>query len=296
MTPVNPREYCHEQDLKALEALKAIPGFTAALKAFMKMMNEKQLHGVNMASKIRLGPQQLPEIYNLLPPLCERLGITEPELYLEMNPVPNAYTGGDTLCYITVTSGLIECMEEDEIRAVLAHECGHIACHHVLYHTMGSMILQGGAEFLNLGLITVPLQLAFFHWQRCSEFSCDRAAAICMGGHDSVVDTMLRLAGGPKSITDKINKELYLQQAADYEQLIGDSKWDKALQYLAMMTNSHPFTSVRAFEIKKWCESDRFRQIMNFSNGLPAGNTCSACGAPMEPSWLFCKKCGTKRG
>lgn len=261
MMTINPREYYHEQDRKALEALKSIPGFTPALKAFMKIMNENMMHGVNMATKIRLGPNQLPEIYHLLPPICEKLGIAEPELYLEMNPVPNAYTYGDTQVFITVTSGLLECMEEDEIKAVLAHECGHIACHHVLYHTMGNMILNGGATFLNLGIFAVPLQLAFSHWERCSEFSCDRAAAVCMGGYDSVVEVMIRLAGGPKSITDKIDKQLYLEQAVEYQQLVGDSAWNKTLQYLALMNSSHPFTAVRASEVKKWCESERFEKI-----------------------------------
>ncbi len=295
MPTINPREYYHEQDRKALEALKSIPGFTPALKAFMKVMDEKMLHGVNMASKIRLGPNQLPHIYNLLPPICETLGIAEPELYLEMNPAPNAYTYGDTQVFITVTSGLLEYMEEDEIKAVLAHECGHIACRHVLYRTMGSMILNGGAEFLNLGIITVPLRLAFFHWKRCSEFSCDRAAAICMKDYNSVVETMIRLSGGPTSITNDINKDLYLEQAAEYENLIGDSGLDKTLQYLALMTSSHPFSAVRAYEIKKWCESDRFKQIIAYADGVADGTVCSFCGNKMEPTWAFCKKCGNKR-
>lgn len=297
MAAVSYREYCHEQDLKALEALKAIPGFSAVLKGFMKIMNERMLHGVNMASKIRLGPDQLPEIYQMLPPICEKLGIAEPELYLEMDPVPNAYTYGDSRVFITVTSGLLECMEEDEIRAVLGHECGHIACHHVLYHTMADMILNGGAEFLDLGLVTVPLKLAFFHWNRCSEFSCDRAAAICMGGHESVVETMIRLSGGNKALTDKIDKDLYLAQAAEYEQMLSDSLWDKTLQYLALMNSSHPFTAVRAAQVKKWCESDAFKRIVNGAPlGIDSGLRCKNCGAAIEPDWRFCKKCGTKCG
>ncbi len=294
MPVINPSEYYHNEDRKALEALKAIPAFTPVLKSFMKIMNEKMLHGVNMASKIRLGPKQLPEIYNLLPPICETLGIAEPELYLEMDPSPNAYTYGDTQVFVTVTSGLLEYMNEEEIKAVLAHECGHIACRHVLYHTMGNMILNGGAEILNLGIISVPLQLAFFHWERCSEFSCDRAAAICTKNYNSVVETMIRLSGGPCSITNKIDKELYLQQAAEYETLIGNSVWDKTLQYLALMSNSHPFSAVRAYEIKKWCESDRFMQIMNYMDGKSHDSVCPVCNNPVAANWVFCRKCGKK--
>ncbi len=295
MPAVNPREYYHEQDQKALEALKAIPGFTTVLKASMNIVNEQQFHGVNMASKIRLGPNQLPRIYNLLPPMCETLGIDEPELYLEMDPIPNAYTYGDTQAYITVTSGLIEYMEEDEIKAVIAHECGHIACSHVLYHTMGKMILENGAKLLKLDIITTPLQLAFYYWKRCSELSSDRAAAICMRDYHSVVKTMIRFSGGPSSITNEINTELYLEQAAEYKSLIDSSDWDKTLQYIAMMNNTHPFSAVRAYEVKKWCESDQFKRIMANTDRVSDGTVCSFCGNEMKPTWVFCKKCGSKR-
>ncbi len=296
MRPINPREYYHEQDKKALEALKSVPGFATVLKAFMKVFNEKMLHGINMASKIRLGPNQMPRIYNMLPPICEVLGIKEPELYLELNPNPNAYTSGDSQIYITVTSGLLEALEEDEIKAVLAHECGHIACHHVLYHTMGNMILNGAADLLGLGTIAIPLQLAFFYWNRCSEFSCDRAAALYMQGHESVVETMIRLSGGIRDLSNEINKDLYLAQAAEYESLVGNSAWDKTLQFLALMESTHPFTAVRAAEIKKWCESDRFKQIIDYSNGTDcsSGVKCPVCGNDVNEGWMFCKKCGTK--
>ncbi len=107
---------------------------------------EQYQYGINMASRIRLSERQLPEIYMHLPPICEKLGIPEPELYLEMHPEPNAWTYGDTRVYITLTSGLIEYMTDEELDAVIAHECGHILCHHVLYGTMAN-ILTNTADY-----------------------------------------------------------------------------------------------------------------------------------------------------
>ncbi len=294
MRPVNARDYMHSLDIEALEQLKAVPGFETALKAFLKIFSENMFHGLNMSSKIRLSKEQLPNIYNLLPPICETLGIEEPEFYLEMNPMPNAYTFGDTKIFITVTSGLIEHMEEDELKAVIAHECGHIACRHVLYHTMATLILSGGADFLGLGILAMPLELALFHWQRCSEFSCDRAAAVYMEGSDSVVETMIRLAGGSKEITASINRELYLKQAENYEKLLESSTFNKTLQYITLMNRTHPFLSVRAHEVKKWCDSNEFINIMNYKN--EEETVCSQCGAIIDESWKFCKACGEKIG
>ena len=106
-----------------LENLKAIPLFSQCLKSFMKIGIERVIHGVSMAQKIRLGPDQLPEIHAYLPDLPDP-GIEEPEIYLEMDPSPNAYTQGDTRIFITLTSGLIEMLEEDELLAVVAMSAG----------------------------------------------------------------------------------------------------------------------------------------------------------------------------
>lgn len=77
----------------------------------------------------------MPEIYNMLSPICEKLGIDIPEIYLELDVVPNAYTYGDTKPFIVITSGLLETMPMELLPTVIAHECGHIACHHTLYTT-----------------------------------------------------------------------------------------------------------------------------------------------------------------
>lgn len=259
--------YCHPLDKKTLDALKAVPFIDSALKKVMAVFSENLQEGLNMASKIRLGPEQLPEIYNLLPPTCATLGIEEPQFYLEMNPEPNAYTNGDTKIAITLTSGLVNMMSNDELRAVIAHECGHIACHHVLYYSMASLLLDSGVDLLGLGmLIELPLKLALYKWQRCSELSADRAAAIVMGGSESVENTMMKLSGGLSDITLKMNKELYLRQAEAYLDMIDNSKWNKIQQYYLVSMQDHPLTAVRAYEINKWCKSDDFARIINYMN------------------------------
>lgn len=301
MNSVNADLYMHPQDKGALDALKAIPGFTTVLKGFMKNFSEQQLHGVNMATKLRLSKEQLPDLYNLLPPICEKLGINEPEFYLEMDPNPNAYTYGDTKAFLTITSGLVECMNEDELKSVIAHECGHIACHHVLYHTMAEFILQGLDTFVGLGLISLPLKLALSGWQRMSELSADRAAAIYMGGSEVVEDVMIRLSAGSKSYIKGINKDLYMQQAKDYEDLIKDSGYNKLLQFLANMSGTHPFNSVRCSEIHKWCQSNEFNRIINGEINIYKEETtneeqyCKRCGAKLGKDALYCPRCGYKQ-
>ena len=121
----------HPEDAAALRQLENIPGFPALVKKVLSLGYEQMQYGTNMASNIRLSPTQLPEIYNHLPPICKKLGIDEPEFYLQMTPMPNAWTFGDSKVFITVTSGLVELLDDEELDAVIAHECGHILCRHV---------------------------------------------------------------------------------------------------------------------------------------------------------------------
>jgi Zn-dependent protease with chaperone function len=289
---LNASEFIHPADKAALETLKAIPLFTPCLKAFMKTFSEEYFLGLNMAQKIRLGPGQLPKIYSLLPPICQKLGIDEPQFYLEMDPSPNAYTYGDSKVAITVTSGLVEYMEEKELRAVLAHECGHILCRHVLYHTMADMVTKlGESVFGALAAAALPVRLALLYWDRRSELSADRAAALVDGSSDPVVQTMIRLAGGPRSITKDVDVALYAQQGADYKHL-NESLWDKVLQGVAVMQQNHPFTAVRTHEILEWCRTEQFTTLVASMGEPHTAACCPSCGHTNQPGWKFCQNCG----
>lgn len=209
-------QFIHPDDAKAMHHLENIPGFSRLVKKIMELGFEQLQYGVNMATAIRLSPKQLPQIYNHLPPICNKLGIEEPEFYLQMNPIPNAWTFGDTKIYVTITSGLIELLSDEEFDAVLAHECGHIMCHHVLYHSIAQYILNGVDLLGILGSLTIPLQYAILYWQRKSELSCDRCASI-ITSPDIVASSMARLSGGPISITKDLNLEEWAKQADLYD-------------------------------------------------------------------------------
>ena len=300
----SPNDFVHPDDKAALEQLEAIPGFATAVKAFLGFFDETLTHGINMASKIRLGPKQLPKIHRYLPPICEKLGIEEPEFYLELNPQPNAYTFGDTQASITVTSGLLQSLDRDEFQAVLAHECGHVVCRHVLYHTMARMLMGGASYFGPLAALVSPIRYAMLYWSRRSEFSADRAAAVVLGDSKPVIETMIRLSGGPKTITAGVNIEQYIAQANDFDQLISTSTWDKILQSFAISEQDHPFPAVRAKEIQRWCQTGEFQrlraaalsdeQMPKASSINPSSGECLQCKGTLVAEWKFCTTCGTQ--
>lgn len=290
---INASDFIHPEDAAALEQLENIPGFPALVKKVLSMGLEQLQYGINMASAIRLSPTQLPELYNRLPPICARLGIEEPEFYLQMDPQPNAWTFGDTKVFITITSGLVDMMTDEELDAVIAHECGHILCHHVLYHTIARYILSGVDALGILGAFTIPVQFAILYWQRKSELSCDRAASI-VTSPEVVASTMARLSGGPRSITAKINLEEWARQADQYDRIRNDGLWNKALQVYAVAGLNHPFSAVRVREILSWAQTEQYRQIrQHYLEDTVHRRRCPHCGEPVEEGWAYCRKCGT---
>ncbi|MCK1741423.1 M48 family metallopeptidase [Bradyrhizobium sp. 139] len=72
--------------------------------------------------------QDEPRLYNLLENLCISRGITMPKLKIMESPALNAFaTGLNPRQYaITVTTGLLNALNDKEIEAVLGHELTHI--------------------------------------------------------------------------------------------------------------------------------------------------------------------------
>lgn len=320
MSIIDHFNFTHPLDQQALASLQAIPGFTKATKAIMRGFSDRQNHLQNMSSKILLGPNQVPDIYNLLAPVCERLGIEQPPLYIELDPNPNAYTRGDNLPEVTLTSGLLDYMNDDEVQIIMAHECGHIVCHHVLYSTIGSFILGGSSALIDIPFLSTALSYAYLTWMRSSEFSADRAAVLYAGDPKKVAKVMMRLAGCAGRFEESTNIDLFMKQAAAYEEYLNDNGWNKFLGTLAYMDSSHPLNAVRASQVLNWTQDPTVQQVIddldsgtlkptityfagspNTSQPLqpigmpvaPALKVCPKCAAQNDPSAKFCSNCGT---
>jgi Zn-dependent protease with chaperone function len=239
------------------------------------------------------------EIYRMLPPICEAYGIPEPELFLVMGPV-NAFTTGHTRTSITLYSELLDHLAPDEVEAVLAHECGHILCQHMLYHSMAQVIdlavTVGGladipfaSMFLNLA--SGPLRMALMAWSRKSELSADRAAAAYMGNADVVNRVMFRFAGLRHNSRYTHSVQMFAAQALEYEAL-RESRWDRFLQWQVGSGSTHPLLAVRVRENEAWSTTEAFGRLADLAAQVRAAPRCGGCGHRVEPAWRHCGSCG----
>ena len=71
----NAELYMHELDKKAFAALNRFPMFVKLQESYMENVSEKAEKIRLLSTAIRLNENQMPEVFNLLPPICEKLGI-----------------------------------------------------------------------------------------------------------------------------------------------------------------------------------------------------------------------------
>lgn len=268
------QDFIHPSDRKALEALKAVPGFDAIVKKFMSIVGEKMFKIENTSSYLQLGPDQLPEVHAILVKICNKLNIHPiPDLFLALDRNPNAYTYGDTDIFIVINSGLLETLSPKQIETVIAHECGHIVCHHTLYRTMGSLLMTGAEFFVN-GLISravvTSLQYAFAYWMRCSEFSADRVSAYYHGSAEPVIDVMMALSGGTHNLNLNLNRDAFFRQAQNYKMLVDNSTYNKVLEFIQFGKIDHPLNAYRAYEINEFYK--KFVGKLTFNSGATTDN------------------------
>lgn len=256
--------YMHDLDRTALDALNRFPKFVQFKKAYMANVDEKVEKICKLSSAIRLNENQMPEIYNLLPPICARLGISIPDLYYIKSKEINAWTSGSTNPYICVTSELVEKIPTELISSVIAHECGHIACNHVLYHSMAIQLLNGidSSPLMKIDAVrkyvTPTLVNALLYWYRCSELSADRAAVLCDGGANQTIDMLLRVHG-----YDNVNREEFLKQALDLKRFVEESDSNKFLEQMIIKGDSHPRLATRVYECFEWTKTKQYADILD---------------------------------
>jgi Zn-dependent protease with chaperone function len=263
-------EYVHPLDSKALAALRAIPGVDSALKKFLAVTGESVIRVTFMASAVKVTPKQCPDLHAKLQIACTTLGVDMPDLYIQQNPIVNAFTGGVEKPIIVLHSALIERLNEEETLAVIAHEVGHIHAEHVLYLTAarllellantGAAILLPGSEILKL-IISLGISSALLAWARRAELSCDRAALLVTQDPHVIGRTMMKLAGG--TFASKIDYDLFLEQGREFQRDCEEKALDKFWAQVVNAGRSHPFPIWRVGEILEWVESGQYQDLMN---------------------------------
>src|SRR5262245_16351567 len=98
--------------------------------AFLSLAFSKQMARAMLNCQQIIQPRSHAEqvIYGSVQEIARRLNISMPEVWVYESPDPNAFATGPSRnnSMVAVSTGLLQNLKEDEVRAVLAHEMGHV--------------------------------------------------------------------------------------------------------------------------------------------------------------------------
>ncbi len=102
-----------------------------------------------------ISPEQAPQVYEMVKTLAENAGLPMPKVYVIPKDTPNAFATGRNPehAVVAVTQGLLNLMEQDEVKGVLAHELAHVKNRDILIGSIAAtmagaiMVLANMARF-----------------------------------------------------------------------------------------------------------------------------------------------------
>ena len=177
---------------------------------------------IKAAGAVPVTEAQMPEYYAVVRDLAQRMEIPMPALYVSPEAQPNAFATGRNPQHaaVAVTQGILQVLEWDELRGVLAHEMGHVGNRDILISSVaaavamgitfmarmamwGSMFTGGGGRDRNggnvIGLLAMSLlapmaagllQMAL---SRSREFEADRTGARVIGDGEPLARALIKI-------------------------------------------------------------------------------------------------------
>jgi Zn-dependent protease with chaperone function len=260
---ISPKAYEHPADRAATAALKSIPMLDAVVRRLIEYGYERALRQELLAASVRLGPDQLGDVYQSHRAALARLDVDpDYDLYLTQFPITNAAAIGAGRPMVLVNSRTVELLDDEEIRTVFGHEAAHILSDHVLYSTALLILLSIsgiGRMPLMMGLPLVAVRLALLEWYRAAELSCDRAATLVNQDPMVTCRTLMVMAGGAAS--RRLNLNAFIRQAGEYRDT--EFGWDRIARLRLELAPSHPIPVRRVHEVMDWVRSGEYDRIVS---------------------------------
>jgi Zn-dependent protease with chaperone function len=256
----------HPADRAALQTLRAVPGFDDVVRRIVAILGgERGIRLLFQANAVKAGPAQFPKLYSTHIEVCTTFDWpTVPELYVTQTPIFNAGAYGVDHPFIVLHSAALEMLDDDEIRALLGHELGHVMSGHALYRTIAEILLLVSFSALPIlaGIALLPVRLAILEWMRKSELSSDRAGLL--GSQDPLASQRLfmKMAGGvrPPNEIGQLNLDAFMVQAREYSE--SNEGFDVVYKILNTLALTHPMNTVRAGELQLWISSGGYDRIL----------------------------------
>jgi heat shock protein HtpX len=226
---------------------------------------------IRAARAVPVTEAEMPEYHRIVRELSQQMGMPMPKLYVTPDMQPNAFATGRSPKHaaVAVTQGILQILDWDELRGVLAHEMSHVGNRDILIGsvaaavataiTFAARMLMWGTMFGGGGhndddgvnpialialMILAPvaaglLQMAL---SRSREFEADRTGARILGTGEPLARALLKLEQGARRIPMDV-------QPAQAQKYIVNPLTGRRIQFAKWFT-THPSTEERVARLR----------------------------------------------
>ncbi len=219
-----------------------------------------------------LDPQQFPQIYQMVKELADEYKIPMPKLWLIPTDVANAFATGRNPKngHVAVTRGILDILEPNELRGVLAHELGHIKNRDILVSTIAITLASaigmlantmrwssfagdqqrggGGKAFLIAMLMPVVAALIHMGISRSRELMADESGAHASQDPLALASALQKLEESVKRVKQTPSSPAQAATASLYIVYPFRGKT------IASLFSTHPSTEERVARLKEMAQ------------------------------------------
>jgi heat shock protein HtpX len=215
--------------------------------------------------------QEAPDLYRIVRELTQLNQMPMPRIYISDMMQPNAFATGRSPDHavVAVTRGILEILDERELRGVLAHELSHVANRDILIGSVAAAIGMSitflarfalwfgagddrngiGIVGLLLAWVLAPIAAAIIQMavSRSREYQADESGAILSRDPDALASALRKL----ENAAGKVPVPASVSPAEAHLFIVNPFRGRQASMSLANLFSTHPPTAERVARLEQ---------------------------------------------
>src|SRR5688500_2127030 len=226
---------------------------------------------IKAARAVPVTEEQMPEYYRIMRELTMQAGMPMPRLYVTPDLQPNAFATGRSPDHaaVAVTQGILNILDWNELRGVLAHEISHVGNRDILIGSVAAAVATGISFIANMAMwgamfgghrdddeggnpiailllaLLAPMAAGLLQMalSRSREFEADRSGARLIGDCEPLARALLKLDQAARQIPMDV-------QPAQAQKYIVNPLTGRKANFSNLFT-THPPTEARVERLRE---------------------------------------------